>query len=142
MPTNNFTTGKDVQLVIQLPTGPLQLSLTDFSTKPKTTTIESKKLDGTKQHAYIPDGWELTFKIDRMDTTADDFWNVYEANYYAGVNQLSGIIYETIREADGSVSEWQFNGVVIKLDSAGDFSGDKKVEQTFSGMATQRVRVA
>ena len=48
MPTNNFTTGKDVQLVIQLPTGPLQLALTDFSTKPKATTIESKKKSGRK----------------------------------------------------------------------------------------------
>jgi hypothetical protein len=77
-----------------------------------------------------------------MDTTADDFWAQYEAAYYAGVNQLSGVVYETINEANGSISEWQFNGVVIKLDSAGDFSGDKKVEQSFSGFATQRVRVA
>jgi hypothetical protein len=141
MPTNNFTTGKDLQLVIQTQQGPLQLGLTDFSAKPKTTTIESKKLDGIKNHAYIPDGWELSFKIDRMDTTADDFWAIYEANYYAGVNQLSGIIYQTLKEADGSVSQWQFNGVVIKLDNAGDYAGDKKVEQPFSGMATQRVRV-
>jgi hypothetical protein len=142
MPTNNFTTGKDVQLVIQTQNGPLQLSLTKFSAKPKSTTIESKQLDGTKIHAYIPDGWELSFEIDRMDTTADDFWNVYESDYYAGVNQLSGVIYETIKEASGNISEWQFNGVVIKLDNAGDFAGDKKVEQSFSGMATQRVRVA
>src|ERR1700733_14655986 len=116
MPLNNFTVGKDVQLVIQTQNGPLQLALTDFGSKPKVTTIHSKQLDGTAIEGYIPDGWDLSFKIDRMDTTADDFWAQYEAAYYAGVNQLSGVVYETINEASGSISEWQYNGVVIKLD--------------------------
>jgi hypothetical protein len=142
MPLNNFTVGKDVQLVIQTQTGPLQLTLTDFGSKPKTTTIHSKPLNGPPIEGYIPDGWDLTLKIDRLDTSADDFWAVYEAAYYAGQNQLAGVIYETISEASGSVSEWQYNGVVIKLDDAGQYSGDKKVEQTFSGFATTRIRVA
>src|SRR5271154_209440 len=142
MPVNNFTVGKDVSLVIQLATGPLTLTLTDFGAKVKTTTLESKPLNGIKQHAYIPDGWDISFKVDRMDTSADDFWANFEAQYYAGVNQLSGIIYETISEADGSVSQWRFPGVVVKLDNAGDYSGDKKVEQSFSGMASMRIRVS
>jgi len=142
MPVNNFTVGKDVSLVIQLATGPLTLTLTDFGAKVKTTTLESKPLNGIKQHAYIPDGWDISFKVDRMDTSADDFWANFEAQYYAGVNQVAGVIYETISESDGSVSQWRFPGVVVKLDNAGDFSGDKKVEQTFSGMASMRIRVS
>jgi hypothetical protein len=142
MPVNNFTVGKDVSLVIQLPTGPLTLTLTDFGAKPKTTTLESKPLSGIKQHAYIPDGWELSFKLDRLDETADSFWANFEAQYYAGANQLAGTIYETISEADGSVSQWRFANVVVKLDNAGDYSGDKKVEQSFSGMASQRIQVS
>jgi len=142
MPVNNFTTGRDVSLVIQLPTGPLTLVLTDFSADPKVTNLESKPLSGIKQHAYIPDGWNISFKVDRMDTAADDFWANFEAQYYAGANQLAGTIYETIAEANGSVSQWRFIGVIVKLDKAGDFSGDKKVEQSFSGMASQRIRVS
>jgi hypothetical protein len=142
MPVNNFTVGKDISLVIQLPTGPLTLTLTDFGAKPKTTSLESKPLNGIKQHAYIPDGWDISFKLDRMDTSADDFWANFEAQYYAGVNQVAGTIYETISEADGSVSQWRFANVVVKLDNAGDYSGDKKVEQSFSGMASQRIRVS
>jgi hypothetical protein len=30
---------------------------------------------------------------------------------------------------------------VIKLDKAGDYAGDKKVDQSFSGMAMERVKV-
>ena len=142
MPTNNFSTGKDITLVVQLPGGALQLNLTDFGYRPKTTTIESKKLDGEKQHAYIPDGYDLSFKVDRMDSSVDDFWAAYEAAYYAGVNQLSGTIYQTIAESDNSVSQWSFIGVVVKVDDLGSWSGDKKVEQSLSGMATQRIKVA
>jgi hypothetical protein len=142
MPTNNFSTGKDVTIVIQTANGPLQLELTDFDYKPKTSTLESKNLRGKKLHAYIPDGYDLSFKVDRMNSVVDDFWAAFEAIYYAGVNQLAGTIYQTIREANGSISQWQFNGVVIKVDNLGAWAGDKKVEQSLSGMATERVKVA
>jgi hypothetical protein len=142
MPTNNYTTGKDIQLVIQTQSGPLQLALTNFSSKARTTTITSTMLDGETNEAYIPRGHDLSFKVDRMDTSVDDFWAQYEAAYYSGVNQLPGVVYETINEADGSISEWQYNGVVIKVDDLGDYAGDKKVEQTLSGFAKSRARVA
>jgi hypothetical protein len=142
MPTNNFSTGKDITLTIQTQAGALQLNLTDFAAKPKTTMLESKNLNGIKQHAYIPDGYDLSFKLDRMDPTVDNFWAAYEAAYYAGFNQLSGMILETIKESDGSISQWQFNGVVIKVDDLGSWSGDKKVEQSLSGLATVRQKVA
>jgi hypothetical protein len=142
MPTNNFSTGKDITLVVQLQSGALQLNLIDFAYKPKSTSIESKTLDGIKQVAYIPDGYDLTFKIDRIDRTVDNFWAAYEAAYFAGVNQLSGTIYETIAEANGSVSQWSFIGVVIKVDDLGSWAGDKKVEQSLSGFASQRQLVA
>lgn len=142
MPTNNFSTGKDVTLVIQTQTGALNLQLTDFAAKPKTTTLESKTLNGKKQHAYIPDGYDMSFKVDRMSPDVDNFWASFEAAYYAGLNQLSGVVFETIKESDGSITQWQFNGVVIKVDDLGSWSGDKKVEQSLSGMATERIKVA
>jgi hypothetical protein len=141
MPTGNFTTGKDISLVIQTQQGPLQIQLTDFTANPKVGTLESTQMTGRTVHAYTPRGWDLSFKFDRFDNTADDFWALFEAQYYAGVDQLPGTVFMTIKEADGSVSSYQFNGVVVKLDKAGDYSGDKKVDQSFSGMATERVKV-
>src|ERR1700761_1323633 len=142
MPTGNFSTGKDLSLIIQTDQGPLQIQLTDFNAKPKTGSIESTQITGETLHAYTPRGWDLSFKLDRFDTTVDDFWAIFEANYYAGVNQIPGTIYQTIKEADGSISQWQFNKVVIKVDDPGSYAGDKKVDQSLSGFATQRVRVA
>jgi hypothetical protein len=141
MPTGRFTTGKDISLVIQTPLGPLQVQLTDFTANPKVGTLESTQITGRTISAYTPRGWDVSFKFDRFDSTADDYWAAFEAQYYAGVDQLPGTIFQTIKENDGSVSSYQFNGVVIKLDKAGDYAGDKKVDQSFSGMATERVKV-
>lgn len=143
MPINNFSIGKDVSLVFAGPNGPITINgITDFSAKPTTETLKSKTLDGTTRHGYIPNGWELSFKLDRLDTSADDLWAAFELAYFAGGNQSSGTIQEIIQEANGSISIWQYIGVVLKLDSHGDYSADKKVEQSLSGMATTRERLA
>jgi hypothetical protein len=144
MPANNFTVGKDISLVIQAANGPLDLSqgITDFSADPMTTDLISKNLNGVRQTAVIPDGWKGSFKIDRMSPVLDNFWAAFEAAYYQGSNQVAGTIYETITEADKSVTQWRYTGVTLKLEKAGDFSGDKKVEQTLSFMASQRIKVS
>jgi hypothetical protein len=143
MPANNFSVGRDVSIVINGPNGQITLNgITEFSAKPATTTLKSKPLSGIPQFAYIPDGWELSFKLDRMDTGADNFWAAYEAGYYNGNNQAAGTVNETIQEANGSISQWRYTGFVMKLDNAGDFSGDKKVEQSLSGMASQKISVS
>jgi hypothetical protein len=143
MPVNNFTVGRDVSIIINGPNGQITLNgITDFSAKPMTTTLKAKPLNGTPEFGYIPDGWELSFKLDRMDTGADDFYAGFETGYYNGNNQPSGTVNETIQEANGSISQWRYTGFVMKLDNPGDFSGDKKVEQSLSGLASQKVRVA
>jgi hypothetical protein len=143
MPVNGFTVGKDVSIVLNGPNGQIILNgVTDFSAKPVTTTLKHKPLSGIPQFGYIPDGWELSFKLDRMDPGVDNFWAAFEDGYYNGVNQAGGTVNESIQEADGSISKYRYTGFVLKLDNAGDFSGDKKVEQTLSGMASQKVKVA
>src|SRR5271170_6122384 len=97
MPVNNFSTGKDVSLVVTTPNGQLTLTgLTNFSKKPMTTKIKSKGVDGVPRHATIPDGWSGSFKTDSLSPDFDNFWAAFEAGYFAGQNQQSGTIYETI----------------------------------------------
>jgi hypothetical protein len=143
MPVNNFTVGKDVSLVIQTASGPLTVpGLTDFSADPVYTDLKSKPIDGEPIFGYIPDGWKLSFKWDRTSPVVDNYFAQLEDDYFNGGNQLSGTVYETITESDGSLSQWRYTGVVVKLDKAGDFSGDKKVEQSFSGMGSRKVKVS
>ncbi len=74
MPVNNFTTGRDVSIVINGANGLITLNgITNFNPKPITYTLKSKPLNGPPVFGYIPDGWEISFKFDRMDSGLDDF---------------------------------------------------------------------
>jgi hypothetical protein len=143
MPVNGFSVGKDVSLSLTNPSGTFPtVGVTSFTAKPMFTDLKSKRLDGLTYFGEIPDGWTGTFKFDRLNPAIDNFFATLEAAYYAGQNNPSGTIQEVIAEADGSTTTWQYNGVVLKLDDAGDWKGDARVEQTITFNATTKIKVS
>ena len=143
MPFNSFSVGKDVALTVVTSYGTLTFAgLTDFMADPMTTDLKSKALDGTPRFGFIPDGYKGSFKLDRLDPTVDNYWAQVEADYYAGKNIQPGTINEIITEADGSTTQWLYDGVVLRLEKAGDWGGDKKVEQTVSFEAAHKTKVS
>lgn len=142
MPLNGFSVGRDIALTLIGPTGPINLSLiTSFKSKPDITDQKIKGLDGITRHVRFPDGWSGTFQIERQDSTLDDYYAQLEANYYAGMNETSVTLTETITEVDGSVSQYQYTGVLLKLDDAGEWKGDATVKQSVSFVAQRRFKV-
>jgi hypothetical protein len=142
MPVNNFSVGTDVSLNINTPSGPLNVQVTDFTADPVFNELKSKPLSGVPIFGYIPDGWKGMFRLDRNGPNVDNFFAAAEAAYYAGQNLPAGSILQTIREADGSITQWRYTGVVLKFDKAGDWNADKKVEQEIGFMAGRRIKVA
>lgn len=144
MPFNNFSIGKDVVLDVITPTGPLQLPVTTtgFEAKPQYNTIKSIALDGVNRETLVPTGWEGTITLDRQNAAIDSFFAQYEAAYYAGQNLKTGTITETITEADGSVSQFLYTGVMLKFDESGNKTGDNKIEQKVGFFASKRLQVA
>ncbi|MCE9565846.1 MAG: hypothetical protein K8U57_27795 [Planctomycetes bacterium] len=143
MPFNNFSVGKDVSLTVVTSYGTLKFAgLTDFSADPMTTDLKTKLLDGTPKFGFIPDGYKGSFKLDRLDATVDNYWAQVEADYYGGKNIQAGIINEIITEADGSITQWRYDGVVLRLEKSGDWGGDKKVEQSVTFQAARKIKVA
>jgi hypothetical protein len=143
MPNNGFSLGKDLTYTIVGPSGNLSISgVTDYSTKPIFTKLKHKDLDGSTTQAAIPDGWEISIKLDRQDPTLDNFFAALEAAYFAGQNISNGTISENIVESDGSVSKFQYTNVSLTLDNAGDYKGDAFVAQSLSGMASRRIKLS
>jgi len=143
MPLNGFTVGRDVSTNIQTPSGALTLGgLTKFTSKPETTDKKVKLLNGRTKHLIFPDGWVGSFECERQDSTIDDFIAAQEANYYAGQNLLPSTITETINEVSGAVTQYQYVGVIFKLEDAGDFAGDETVKQKLTFMAETRIKLA
>jgi len=142
MPINGFSVGRDVALDIVGASGPLRFSLiTKFTSKPTTKDQTVKGLDGITRPVRFFDGWTGGFDIERQDSTVDDYFSGLEANYYAGINEGSVTITETITEVSGSITQYRYLGVLLKLEDAGDWAGDATVKQKLSFVASRRVKV-
>jgi hypothetical protein len=143
MPLNSYTVGRDIALNIIGPAGPLSFSqIVGFQSKPDTTDQKIKGLDGITRHLRFPDGWSGTFDLERQDSALDDYWAQLENNYYAGVNELPITITETIQEVSGAISQYRYLQVLLTIDDAGSFAGDKSVKQKMKFVAARRVKVS
>jgi hypothetical protein len=141
--TNGFTVGRDVFIDLTLSTGPLRLptTTTGFDAKQETKELTSHGLDGVNRFAELPAGWKGSVEMDRSDSVIDDYFAQMEADYYAGKITNPATITETISEANGSVSQYRYIGVVFKFQEAGKKRGDDKVAQTIGWSASKRLKV-
>lgn len=143
MPLQGYTVGRDVTYTVSGPDGPIRFSeITKFTSKQDKTEKKIKGLDGITRHLRFPDGWSGSMEIDRRDSTVDDYFAQLESNYYAGLNEDGGTITETITEADGSVSQYRYTGVLLSLDDAGSKGGDDNVKMKVSFVASRRIKAA
>ena len=143
MPINGYTVGRDVVLrVINSDGSVLAIpGLTNFKKKPDMSDQKIMRIDGEVDHLVFPGGWSGSFELDRTDATVDNYMAQFEANYYAGQNILPATISESISEANGSVSQYKFTGVMLKPTDMGEAAGDKTIKQTVDFLASQRQKV-
>ena len=142
MPLTTFSVGRDTQLVIMGPNGRVDIShVVGFESRQITTPVRVSRIDGTQLGTELPKGWEGAFEVERGNSVLDDFIAGLEQAYYNGQPVQPGTMYQYITEGDGSVSTYQFNGVVFKLASAGSWKGDTAVKQKLEFFSTQRQRI-
>ncbi|MCK4121403.1 hypothetical protein HFK83_03335 [Ralstonia pseudosolanacearum] len=142
MPINGYSVGRDYTLVIQTATGPLQLNkVTSFKSKQDVTDVRVKRLDGITDHVRFFDGHSGSFDIERQDPNVDRYFAQLESNYYAGINEQPAQIYETIQEANGAVSQFRYDGVLMTLADAGNRAGDATIKQSINFVASRRILV-
>lgn len=142
MGTTTFSLGRDTQLVVIGPAGRVDLShVTSFECRQMTRPIRVDKLDGTQLAAELPKGWEGSFDVERGSSSVDDFIAAAEAQFYSTGLVPTGTLYQYVNETDGSVSTYQYDGVVFKLAAAGQWKGDQSVKQKLEFFASRRTRV-
>jgi len=144
MPQSGLNIGSDARFDFYPASGPISLpTLLKFTSKKLTKKLTVKPLGGLPIHlSFQEDGWEGSFEVSRADGTLDRYFAAFEAAYYAGANQATGTIQQTISEVDGTVSTYQYQGVVLYYDEAGDYESEKNVIQKVSFLASTRVVLA
>jgi len=91
--------------------------------------------------AELPKGWEGSFEVERGTSAVDDFIAASEQAFLTRGTLPAGTVYQYVTEVDGSISTYQYNGVVFKLVNAGTWKGDASVKQKLEFFATQRQRI-
>lgn len=144
MPVNGYTVGRDVTVTMVTSLGTVSsFSVrTGFSKRQETNDIKVKRADGIVDHLSIPDGWSGTLDYERAGPELDDYIANLETAYYAGTNIASGSIVETITENDGSVSQYTYTGVQMKLSDGGSQTGDNTIKQKLDWVASRRKKTA
>ena len=144
MANNTFSIGHDVSVdlydsvngkIISFP------AVTGFSAEPITKGINSEPLNGPPLYAENPNGWRGTIDFDRTDKRIDEYFATREALYYQGGSLFSASITQTIRESDGSVTQYRYPGCALKYEQAGQWKAADKVSLRVSWNASQRVKV-
>ncbi|APR40033.1 hypothetical protein [Paraburkholderia sp. SOS3] len=143
MPQNGLNLGRDYKFDILTATGPLVLpTLLNFKRRKINQKLTVKPLNSLPiQLNFQEGGWEGSFEVSRADATLDAYFASIEASYYAGVNQPPGFIQETIEEVAGVVSTFQYQGVVLYFEDAGDAEAEKNVIQRVSFAASTRIQL-
>ncbi len=142
MALTTFSIGRDTQLVVMGPSGRIDIDhVTGFESRQITAPVRVSRIDGTQLATELPKGWEGTFEVERGTSVLDDFISGLENGYYSGTPLQISTMYQYITESDGSVSTYEFIGVVFKLASAGVWKGDSSVKQKLEFFATQKKRI-
>ncbi|HEX4261016.1 MAG TPA: hypothetical protein VHY76_07930 [Acetobacteraceae bacterium] len=142
MPATNFSLGRDCQLVVMGPFGRVDLThVTGFESQQMTYPVRVDRLDGVQMGAELPKGWQGSFDLERGTSAADDFIAQVEDGYYTSGNLASGTLYQYVSETDGSVSTYQYSGVVFKMASSGAWKGDASVKQKLEFFGARRQRI-
>jgi hypothetical protein len=142
MGLTTFSIGRDTQLVVMGPNGRVDMShVTGFESRQLTSPVRVSRLDGTQLGTELPKGWEGQFEVERGTSALDDFISSIEQDFYNGSGAQLGTMYQYITETDGSVSTYQYDGVVFKLASAGVWKGDASVKQKLEFFATRKRRI-
>lgn len=137
-----FSIGRDTQLVIMGPNGRVDLThVTGFESRQITNSVRISRLDGVQLGTELPKGWEGSFEVERGTSVLDDFVVSIEQNYYNGIATQPSTMYQYITELDGSVSTYQFDGVVFKLTNAGSWKGEASVRQKLDFYASRKRRI-
>lgn len=142
MAVNQVNVGRDVTLSVTTPEGLLQLDiLTSFDSRPRYDRRRSKPINGPPLSIPIPDGHEGTFELDRTNNVVEAFYARLEAGYYAGRGIAPSAISETIVNADGSVTTYQYKGVMFFLEDSGRKQADDVIKIRVGWEASQKIQL-
>lgn len=145
MPVNNMSVGRDYSFGYYDGNTGTVVDLGDVQNVRVTAQyhdISSRPYNGDPRYGYIPDGYAISFTITRTGKELEEFQLAAADRFRSGEVDRPGFLSETVKNADGSVSRYQYDGFVFKLTDLGDISRESVVKMSASGMASSKRTIA
>ena len=112
--------------------------ITQIQARPRYNTVASTPLNSPPVEQYLPNGWDITWNVDRYNSAGDDLATLLDTLFWNNQIVASGTIYITVNNPDGSVTEHEYQNCSFKFTSTGTYSGDSVVNYSLSAFAAQR----
>ncbi len=139
MASGNPTIGRNGSAVIVVNGSRIDFSkITQIMARPRYNTVSSNPLNSPPVENYLPNGWDLTFNVDRYSSAGDDLATTLDNAFWSNQTIASGTIYITVNNPDGSVTEHEYQNCSFRFTSTGTYSGDAVVNYTVAAFAAQR----
>jgi len=143
MPEGQYNIGRDVNLTIIGPSGPIILdTIINWKRKQDDSIQRIVTINSDTDHLQFFYGWSGSFDLERAGPQLDLYFALKESNYFNGIRDKNVFIREIINEPDGSISVFKFTKVKLSYADAGDFAGDKSVKQSVNFVSSRREVVA
>lgn len=104
--------------------------------------IKTMPYNNVPRFGYVPDGFKVEFTITRSLPILEDLMASYSAAFNQGQVLGPGFLNESVNNADGSLSRYQYTNCVIYLINHGNISRDKVVVLRLEGYASDKVKIA
>ncbi|WP_407146241.1 hypothetical protein [Bradyrhizobium sp. ORS 86] len=145
MPVNGMNVGVDYSLLYYDGTSGTLVNLGDVQNVKITGLkhdVKSQPYNDVPRYGYVPDGYKIDFTITRIGSVLEDAMVAFEKNFNTGQIQKPGYLQQTTVNPDGSISRYQYTGMVIFMGDHGDIARDKVVTQSLEGYASTKVQIA
>lgn len=104
--------------------------------------IASRTFNGPPRFGYVPDGYRIEFTITRTAPQLEQFFLLQASNFNLGKVQSPGFLNVSVNNADGSISRYQYQNLVLFMPNLGELARDKVVTLHVEGMASTWVKLA
>src|SRR5450631_3930559 len=145
MPSNGLNTGVDFSFGLFDANTSSTLNLGDVQSVKETAQkhdISSRPYNAVPKFAYIPDGYSGSMTVVRTGSQMEKLQITLANNFNNGVAILAGYLNKIVVDPNGTVSKFQYTGVVFFMGEIGDVSREKTVTQTITWMASDKQQLA
>lgn len=104
--------------------------------------IKSAPYNQVPRFAFVPDGYKVDFTITRTGSVLENLMVTFSSNFNQGNVITPGFLNQSIINADGTTSMYQYTNFVVFLTDHGDISREKVVTLKLEGMASDKIPLA